>query len=303
MISMKLARTALAATLIPVLHAPPATAADLFVSQNGNDANSCILTSPCLTLTRAISRNEALGGGLEIGCLDGGDYGSNSPITKSVIIDCSGTDASIFSLTINGSGAQVTLRNFTILNLLVSGIVLVNGSLTVDNVHIFKVINAISAVPTGPSKLVVKNSIFDYNNAGVVIKPASGGSLTATFDHVTISGNAGGGLKTDTTTSGPVVVEIVDSNISYNGGNGVNVVSGASGSNLINLSRDVVALNGVAGIQANGLNSAAIVDTTLLDSNASGATSVVSGGRLVTYGNNRIIGSPGSGFTSTAVMQ
>jgi hypothetical protein len=300
---MKLARIALAAMLITVLQAPPATAADLFVSQNGSDSNSCILTSPCLTMTHAISRNEALGGGLEIGCLDGGDYGTISPITKSVIIDCSGTDASISSLTINGSGAQVTLRNFTIHNLLVSGIVLVNGSLTVDNVHIFKVINAISAVPTGPSKLVVKNSIFDYNNAGVVIKPASGGSLTATFDHVTISANTGGGLKTDTTTSGAVVVEIVDSNVSYNGGNGINAVGGAGGSNILNLSRDVVAINGVAGIQTNGLSAAAVVDTTLLDSNATGATSVVSGGRLLTYGNNRIIGSPGSGFTSTATMQ
>jgi hypothetical protein len=41
----------------------------------------------------------------------------------------------------------------------------------------------------------------------------------------------------------------------------------------------------------------------LLDSNTAGATSVVSGGRLLTYGNNHIVGSAGSGFTGTAPSQ
>jgi hypothetical protein len=40
----------------------------------------------------------------------------------------------------------------------------------------------------------------------------------------------------------------------------------------------------------------------LLDSNTTGATSVVAGGRILTYGNNSIIGTPGSGFTSTTPL-
>jgi hypothetical protein len=41
----------------------------------------------------------------------------------------------------------------------------------------------------------------------------------------------------------------------------------------------------------------------LLDSNAGGAISAVSGGRILTYQNNRTIGLPGTGFTGTASPQ
>jgi hypothetical protein len=46
--------------------------------------------------------------------------------------------------------------------------------------------------------------------------------------------------------------------------------------------------------QHHHMNAAALIDTTLLDGNTAGATSVVGGGRLLTYGNNRIVGSAGS---------
>jgi hypothetical protein len=45
-----------------------------------------------------------------------------------------------------------------------------------------------------------------------------------------------------------------------------------------------------------------IAQTTLLDQNVAGATSV-SGGHILTYQNNSIIGSAGSGFTGTASPQ
>jgi hypothetical protein len=161
---------------------------------------------------------------------------------------------------------------------------------------------ALDVEPTGPFNLVVTNSRISNNATGVVIKPAAGGSVTATFNGVTIDGNSGGGLKTDTT-NGPVSVDIFNSTISKNTGNGLNVVGGAGGPNVLNLSHDVIASNGVAGIQANGVSAAAFVDTTLFDTNAAGATASVSGGRLLTYGNNRIVGSIGSGFPSSVPLQ
>jgi hypothetical protein len=45
-----------------------------------------------------------------------------------------------------------------------------------------------------------------------------------------------------------------------------------------------------------------MIDTTLLDGNAS-ATSVISGGHILTYGNNRIVGTAGSGITGSAALQ
>jgi hypothetical protein len=62
-------------------------------------------------------------------------------------------------------------------------------------------------------------------------------------------------------------------------------------------------VDGTAGVQVNGATAAAMIDTTLLDSNASGATAVINGGHMLTYGNNRIVGTPGSGFTGTASPQ
>jgi hypothetical protein len=47
----------------------------------------------------------------------------------------------------------------------------------------------------------------------------------------------------------------------------------------------------------------ALVNNTVLDSNAAGATSAVGGGRTLTYGNNSIIGSAGSGFTGPTPLQ
>ena len=79
--------------------------------------------------------------------------------------------------------------------------------------------------------------------------------------------------------------------------------AGLADTNIVNLSHDVIASNGSAGIEANGTIAAALVDTTLLDSNAIGATSAISSGRVITYGNNRIIGAPGSGFTGPAPLQ
>jgi hypothetical protein len=65
----------------------------------------------------------------------------------------------------------------------------------------------------------------------------------------------------------------------------------------------IIALNGLVGVEASGATSAALFDTTLLDSNATGATESASSGKLTTYGNNRIVGAAGSGFTGTASLQ
>lgn len=75
-------------------------------------------------------------------------------------------------------------------------------------------------------------------------------------------------------------------------------IGGSSGpQNIVSLSHDVIALNGQAGIEASGAAAAVFVDTTLLNQNASGAISTLSNGKVFTYGNNRTIGTSGSGFS------
>ena len=112
----------------------------------------------------------------------------------------------------------------------------------------------------------------------------------------------GGGIKIDTT-NGPVTVDITDSVISDNGGNGINAVGHAGGQAMVSIKNSVIAKNAVAGVQANGSNSAAMLAMTLLDTNVAGALSVVGGGHILTYGNNQIVGTQGSAFTGTAPLQ
>ena len=95
--------------------------------------------------------------------------------------------------------------------------------------------------------LIITNSRVSNNTAaGVLIKPAAGGSVKATFDGVTITNNAGG-LKTDTT-NGSVTVDIFNSNISNNANNGLVAIGGTGGQNMMTVKNDVIASNGQAGI-------------------------------------------------------
>jgi hypothetical protein len=160
---------------------------------------------------------------------------------------------------------------------------------------------ALDIEPNGPLNLVIRNSRTSNSGSGILLKPATGGSIKATLDHVVITGNSGGGIKIDTT-NGPVTSDITDGVVSDNGGNGINAVSGANQS-IVNIKNSVIAKHGVAGVQANGASAGVLVQTTLFDQNASGATSVVGGGHISTYGNNSIVGSAGSGFTGTAPLQ
>ena len=72
---------------------------------------------------------------------------------------------------------------------------------------------------------------------------------------------------------------------------------------MVSIKNCVIAKNGTAGVQANGPLAAVLVQTTLFDQNATGATSVVGGGHISTYGNNSIVGTDGSGFTGTAALR
>jgi hypothetical protein len=72
---------------------------------------------------------------------------------------------------------------------------------------------------------------------------------------------------------------------------------------MLNIKNSVIAHNGSAGVQANGATAAALINNTLLDSNGTGATTTINGGGVLTYGNNSIVGSAGSGFTGTAPLQ
>jgi hypothetical protein len=303
------------AALCAVLSVGPAAAGNnkSFVSATGSDSNNCTMANPCHSLQRAIDQTSSEG---LVSCLDSDDYSSLVFISTSVTIDCGGTTAAAGPFVITASGITVAIKNIIIFKTTIAVPPLtINypaieadqaAAVIVDNVHMTGVANsAIAVYASSAIKIAVSNCIINNSNAGILVQPGSGGSVAATLDHVLIENNNGGGVKIDSTrTTGSVTVDVSNSTVSLNAGNGLNALSGAAGgANILSLRNTVVAANGTAGVQANGANAAALIATTLLDSNVGGALSGVAGGRLLSYGNNSIVGSSGTGFTGSAPLQ
>jgi Right handed beta helix region len=272
-------------------------ASDYLFSGSGS-GTICSPAQPC-TFSEAVSE-AATDPSVQIGCADSTPNSFGVTITHSVTINCAGTNGSIGAITI-ADGAIVVLRNLRVdLNSVL--ITLQNGTLIMDNVQLSSAFqNAILAQPSSASKIVLKNCLIDSSASGILLKPAAGGSINATLDHVVITGNTGIGISTDSA-DGTINLDITDSEISYNGSVGVNARSGGS-QNMVSIKNSVITKNSAQGVHANGANVGITVQTTLLDQNVGGATSIVLGGHITTYGNNSIIGSSGSGFSGTASLQ
>lgn len=126
-----------------------------WVSGVGDDVNPCSRTAPCKTFAGAISKT-ATGG--EINCLDPAGYGAVT-ITKSITIDCTGTQGSILAsgvtgLTINAPKGTVRLRAIN-----VNGAGATPGS------------NGINIMSAG--KVFIEGSVFDgFSNSGISIRCA-----------------------------------------------------------------------------------------------------------------------------------
>jgi hypothetical protein len=282
-----------------------------YVSATGS-GNACTVAQPCAAPGAAFlpAFNAAKS---KIACLSpinmtdpnvSFGVGANNVIFE---MDCpEGTSLPAFFWLASASNTMATFRNVTFTNLGLSRYAiqfLGSGTLILENCVLATADGpSLDLEPNGPLKVVVKNSRISGNVSGLILKPVAGGSINATLDHVTINQNTGGGIKVDTT-DGPVTLDLTDSEISGNGGNGVNAVASGANQAIVSIEHSVIARNGSVGVQANGASAGLLLSRTLLDQNAVGALSVVNGGNIFTYGDNRVVGSQGSSFTSTAALK
>jgi hypothetical protein len=318
--STRIAGIALAAGLALAALQTPVQAVTLtssaWVSPSGSDSNQnsgCLWTAPCQTLFAAL---QAVIPGGTITCAIPTFTSGTLTISKNVTIDCTGgviigdEIAGAPAIDINNAGGEVTLRGLIILGVPFNdppqlGVDIAAAALVrVENCKISGFTQfGIKVEPSAGNVAVkIQDSTISTNGSGVFVAPTGSGSVSMSIDRSRIENNTGGGVKTDTT-SGAISASISDSSISFNTGNGLNAVSVSGAQNMLTLVRDVITKNGNAGIQANGTNAAALVNGSVLDSNTAGATAVIGAGRILTYGNNSIIGSSGSGFTGTASLQ
>src|SRR5881394_1385424 len=97
-VSMRIRSVLLTLAVASIATFAQAQATRTWVSGVGDDVNPCSRTAPCKTFAGAISKTAAGG---EIDCLDNGGFGSVT-ITKSMTLDCTGTQGSILGATTNG---------------------------------------------------------------------------------------------------------------------------------------------------------------------------------------------------------
>jgi hypothetical protein len=299
---------AVTVVLTAFLSVAPLFAAPVTYIANGGSGTACTSAAPCGSLSNALSVDN----GGQITCLDPNTTSELSTIFAiSVTIDCAGLNlaspSGAVGLVLDGTNQVVKIRNLTMSGIFVgSSAIQVTGSgtLILENCVLENFSGtALDIEPTGAFNLVITNSRISSSAAGVLLQPGSGGSINATLDHVVITGNSGtgGGIKSNSA-DGIVNLDITESEVSYNGGVGVNGRSGGF-LNMVSIKNSVITKNGAQGVQANGANVGITVQTTLLDQNTGGATSIEAGGHISTYGNNSIIGPSGSGFTGTASLQ
>jgi hypothetical protein len=240
---------------LPLLAASPAQAqaARTWVSGTGNDGNTasnCSRTSPCRSLSVAMSVTYAGG---EINCLDPGEFVIESQqliITKSLIISCEAGTASVYSIAVNGSTNDVvTLRGLDFDGFQVAGSgILVSGA---KEVHIEKCSirgYTTAGIATDPNSsttvfLYIVDTVISANYGGIWL-PSAGGFKVATLKNVIITGARADGLSL---ASSNVYANVVDSVISGNSGSAVVTLASST---TANIERSTIANNSVAGLYA-----------------------------------------------------
>lgn len=272
-----------------------AQATRTWVSGVGDDAFPCSRTAPCKTFAGAISKTAANG---EINVIDSGAFGALT-ITKSLTIDAAGYLAGV--LATNGSNGiivnagvndVVTLRNLDIngAGTGANGIRFLAGkALYVENTSIYNFASkGISFEPSGNSTLTVRdtgirNNANAANGGGIWVRPGALGSAEVFLERVNLGGNHFGIRAEDRST-----VTIHNSSVTGSTSNGFLAFSNGGPINF-SVESSVASGNGSSGVRSVGAGSLLRISNLMITNNSTGI-STDTGGSVVSFDNNCIIG-------------
>ena len=283
-----------------------AQATRTWVSGVGDDANPCSRTAPCKTFAGAISK-PAVGG--EINCLDPGGFGAVT-ITKSITIDCTGTNGSILAanftgVIINAGGGVVTLRNLQINGASTTtgvGIrILAAAAVNVDHVVIENFggtgINGrgitIETSTAGTQVNVQNCRIYNINNVGILSIPTA--SVVLAIDHTTVARGAASGIQLTQNTSASIDNTSVTH---FPAGAGLVVELATATANVTN---SLLANNGTGVYSGNagGTPTTRLYGTVITGNTATGLQ--INSGTIISLGNNMIRGNAGNEVPSSTI--
>src|SRR5262245_40120275 len=253
--------------LLLCLDTTPAQAApETWVASNGAGA-VCTRAAPCLTfgIAQIVTDN-----GGTIKCVDAGNFGSVT-ITKSLTIDCTGTNGGILpagvnGVTINTAGVEVTLRGLSIESGGNSGVRFQNGNgLHIEDCRISGFAFGVAIEPSGSTsaRVVLTRVQVERNGDGIV---ANGVSLS----------------------NGSIIVQVRDSVIARNTSHGIAAVTGTAFTAFV-VDRSSSILNAGDGIRAQGPAAVVHIGSSTVIGNATGLQALVDG-QILSYQNNQASG-------------
>jgi hypothetical protein len=284
-------------TIAFVSATPAAAQTRTWVSGTGSDANPCSRTAPCQTFAGAFSKTAAGG---QITCLDPSGFGTLN-ITKSITVDCTGTQGSILAsgttgIIVNGAGINVVLRNLQIdsaNNAVGNGIRILNArNVIIDNVTIENFAGTaangrgitIETAVAGVGVQVTNSRILNVTNFGIHSAPTAGNVvLNVRNTDILRSGNSAIFLFNATAAS------ISECLLANNVGAGVALQNATTTAQIANCD---ISFNGF-GI-ANGLGGASVARLYGNSLTGNGIGVRIDAGSVFTYGNNGIRGNSGN---------
>lgn len=278
-----------------------------WVSGTGSDANPCSRTAPCQTFAGAISKT-ATGG--EINVLDAGGFGTVN-ITKSITIDGLGPMSSALNVNttgiiVNGAGIVVNLRNLT-----------VNGA----NGTASNGIRILQAAAVNIDEVVIENQQgTGTSGRGVTVETSTGtvnvnvqNSRFANIQNFGIHSNPTGGIVnlavTDTSfvRGGTTAIQLRQlTNATLDGvlvthHNPGAAVTAELSTVVTHISNSVFTDNAFGVFSGNGGAPTTRISDTVITRSATAALQI-SGGTIISYGNNPIRGNTGNEIPSSVEL-
>jgi hypothetical protein len=277
----------------------------LWVSPNGNDANVCSQTAPCLTFQGAINKGNVA----EINCLAAGSYGVIS-IASTITIDCgSGNVGNLVSsssaITINAASAvTVVLRHlsFNGLDTAANGVITqgsFSGSLTIEDCTFQRYAGAaIGFLPSsGRGLLQVSDTEVINNGVGITVEPSNNQIASMILNRVVVSGSGSNGIALES--GGVIAGTIRDSVVASSTADGI--FAGAP-QTFVTIESSSIIANLANGIHANSVGANLSVTGSTISGNGTGIN--VTRGFTVSLGNNTLNGNAVDGaFSSTIALK
>jgi hypothetical protein len=300
-----------------------ATASHTFVSGTGSDSNAstaCTQAAPCRSFTAALAQTSNQG---VITALDDGDY---APFTISIGVTIDAPQGATITVPLGqtavGSGngiiiatgsallgSSVTLRGLTINGGGWQGLSGPGGNIGINDesgqsllVENCDVNGFQTAIMLQFGLTDIRNTVVRDSNIGIELSATNGRFCQAVIDHVTSTDNHGYGVLVYTTGGSQFQAEIRDSVISgFSASTGISVQGFSQSKSIVDV-KDCAITNGFEGVQTitDGVGFADISISNCLISHNSNAGFTISGGGIVTFGDNKIIGNgPNTGTLSS----